>query len=364
MTIVAVEPIHLQLPLERQLPATGSGAPAGSLATTLVRLTCGDGRCAWGEGQCASETLDDALALLTPIILDADPLDRGTLWERMVDRLSGLKEPLEGGAAALSALDIALWDAAGQALGLPIWQLLGGRRMARMDAYGTCRSAEPEAAAREAREIIAAGFHSVKVTVGGSSIEQDTAALEAVRAEIGPQVPLLVDAAQSYQSRDEALAFGAVADRVEAFWYEEPLSPGEWADYVALRHALNTPIAGGQHLRSPGALLQAIDRGALDIATPDVRLCGGITGLLKIAELARWSGVQVSPHNCGSQLAAVASTHAAVTLRNCVITELDREDAGLLEDPVRLEDGFIAPPDGPGLGISINEESVTRHSVA
>ncbi len=368
MTIAAVDAIHLQVAADLPSPAAGAASLPHSLPIHLVRLTCDDGATAWGEACCGSlGALDEAIELLAPILLDADPLDRGALWERMVDRLSGLKEPLEGGAGALSALDIALWDAAGRALGLPVWRILGGRRMARLDAYATCTcSGQPEAAAREAREVIAAGLHALKITLG-RGVDEDTALLEAVRAAVGPQVPLLVDANQGCENRDEAMALGAAADRAEALWYEEPLPQDDWAEYVALRHSLNTPIAAGRGLRSPGAFLQAFDRGALDIATPDVRLCGGITGLLKIAELARWFNVQVSPHNASSQIATIASSHAAVTLRNCLISEANltgsRASEGLLEGPVQLEDGFITVPDGPGLGITISEEFVSRHAV-
>ena len=209
MTIAAVDAFHLQVAADLPSPAAGAPSLPHSLPIHLVRLTCDDGATAWGEARCGSAgALDDAIELLAPILLDADPLDRGALWERMVDRLSGLKDPLEGGAGALSALDIAM---------------------------------------------------------------------------------------------------------------------------------------------------------------PDVRLCGGITGLLKIAELARWFNVQISPHNASSQIATIASSHAAVTLRNCLISEANltgsRASAGLLEEPVQLEDGFITVPDGPGLGITISEEFVSRHAV-
>ena len=368
MTITAIDAVHLRVPLDEPIPPSAARPLTESLSIHLVRLTCDDASASWGEAWCDSApALDDAVELLSPILLDADPLDRGALWERMVDRLTAQKEPPEGGAAALSALDIALWDAAGRSLGLPVWRMLGGRRMARLDAYATgIYFEEPEVAARKARKMLEAGFHAVKIKAG-AGVEQDIAVLEAVREAIGPQVPLMVDANQGFADREEALAFGAAADRVEVFWYEEPLPPGDWTEYVTLRHALDTPIAGGERLRSPGAFLQALSVGALDVVMPDVRLCGGITGLVKIADLARWFHVQVSPHNWASQIAAIASSHTAVTMRNCVMTEVEATrtgaSEGMLEQPVRFDDGFVVIPEGPGLGIALNEEFVSRHAV-
>ena len=365
MMIAAIDTVHLRVPLDEPIPPSAARPLTESLAIHLVRLTCDDGTVAWGEAWCDSaDALDEAVELLGPILLDADPLDRGALWERMVDRLTGLKEPMDAGAPGLSAVDIALWDLAGRALGVPVWQMLGGRRMLRLDAYATgIYFEEPDVAARKAREMLRAGFHAIKIKAG-AGIEQDIAVLEAVRDAIGPQVPLMIDANQGFADRDEAMEFGGAADRAEAFWYEEPLPPGDWTDYVALRHASDTPIAGGERLRSPGAFLQAFSKGALDVAMPDVRLCGGITGLLKIADLARWFNVQISPHNWSSQIAAIASSHAAVTLRNCVLTEVEatrtQASDGLLDEPVRFDDGFIVIPDGPGLGINVSEEFVAQ----
>ncbi len=365
MAIATVEPRHLLVPLAQPMPASAARPLTEALSVHLVRVTAADGSVAWGEGwwHDAGE-LDEALELLAPVVVGADPLDRGALWERMVDRLTGLKQPPPGGAAALSALDIALWDLAGRAAGLPVYRMLGGRRLERLDAYATgIYLEEPEVAARKAREMLRSGFHALKVKFG-AGLERDLALLDAVRDAVGPQVPVLVDANQACEDRDAALEVGAALDRHEAFWYEEPMPPGDWSDYVALRHALDTPIAGGERLRSPGAFLHAFRAGALDIAMPDVRICGGITGLLKTAELARWFGVRISPHNWASQIAAIASGHAAVTLPGCLMTELEATPTPvserLLDRPLRLEDGFVVVPDGPGLGVSVNEQFVAE----
>lgn len=360
MTITTIEPYHLLIP-PAAFPAAAVRLSGGELAVNLVRVGCDDGAVAWGEaGWEDAAEIAEAVDVLAPVVIGADPLDRGTLWERMVDRLTSFDPPLAGGAAALSAIDIALWDLAGRALELPVYRLLGGRRLARLDVYVAGLScAKPDVAAQEAREILERGFRALKIEFNGEP-EHDLAVLEAVRETVGPEVPIIVDADGRYEDRDIALRIGAELDRREVFWYEDPLPPGEWREYVALRHALDTPLAGGKHLRSPGAFLSAFRAGAIDVATPDVRLCGGITGLVKIAELARWFGVRVSLHNPVSSLGVIASAHAALTLPNCLMTELAAAllfvEQDLLDPPLSFEDGFLVVPDGPGLGVTVSEQ--------
>lgn len=360
-----MSPLHLLVPLEEPIPASVARPLTEELSVHLVRVECQDGEVAWGEAWWSDRReLHEAVELLAPAVIGADPLDRVALWERMVDRLTSRKEPLPGGAAALSAIDVALWDLAGRSAGMPIFRLIGGRRFARLDAYATgIYLEEPEVAARKAAVMLERGFRAVKVKAG-AGLERDAQVLEAVRETVGPQVPVLVDANQAFDDLQEALDLGAALDRHEVFWYEEPMPPGDWSGYVALRHGVDTPIAGGERLRSPGAFLQAFRAGALDVAMPDVRLCGGITGMLKAAELARWFGVRISPHNWASQLGAMASGHVAVTLPNCMMTELEATRTplteSLLDPPLEIEDGFLIIPEAPGLGVTVDEEVVEK----
>ncbi len=363
LIITGVEPLQLDVPLEEPIPPSVARPLTHVLSVRLVRVTtdgdqvaCGE---AWAEGL---DSLTEAVELLAPLVIGADPLDRGALWERMVDRLTRQQPRLPGGAGALSALDQALWDLAGRALGLPVCQLIGGRRGARLDAYATGLYLEaPAVLAAKATEFLECGFRAVKMKIGAGR-EQDLAAVAAVRKAVGTQVPLLVDANQAYADRDAALEMGLELGRYEVFWYEEPLAPDDWGEYATLRAALDTPIAGGETLRSPAQFLQAFQAGALDVAMPDVRLCGGITGLLKVAELARWFGVQISPHNWASPIGTIASAHAAVTLTNCTMTEVEATPTpvseGLIDPPLTFEDGFLTIPDGPGLGIKVSNDFV------
>ncbi len=366
MAIVSVEPVRLHVPLEDPIPPSVARPLTEALDVHLVRIECDDGAVAWGEAWCRDwSAMRDAVDALSPILVGADPLDRGVLWERMVDRLRSKKEPLEGGAGTLSAIDQALWDLAARTLDMPVHQLLGGKRVARLDAYATGLYLEPvDDLVRKAEDFLARGFRSIKMKVGAGR-DQDLAAVAAVKDVTGTQVRLMVDANQAWPERDDALAMGVELDRYELFWLEEPSPPTDWSPYVTLRNALDTPIAGGETLRTPGQFMQAFVAGALDVAMPDVRLCGGITGLVKIADLARWFGVQISPHNWSSPLGAVASSHAAVTLANCTITEVEATVTPVSEEllgaPLTFEDGFLVLPEGPGFGVTVNEDFVARY---
>lgn len=368
MIITGVEPLQLDVPLEQPIPPSVARPLTHVLSVRLVRVTTDGGEVACGEAWTdGPESLAQAADLLAPLVIGADPLDHGALWERMVDRLTSRKPRLPGGAGALSALDQALWDLAGRALGLPVYQLIGGRRRARLDAYATgLYLEEPAVLAAKATEFLERGFRAVKMKIGAGR-EQDLAAVAAVRKAVGTQVPLLVDANQAYGDRDAALEMGYELGRYEVFWYEEPLAPDDWQEYAALRAALDTPIAGGETLRSPAEFLRAFQAGALDVAMPDLRLCGGITGMLKVAELARWFGVQISPHNWASPIGAIASAHVGVTLTNCAMTEVEATPTplseGLISPPLTFEDGFLTIPDGPGLGIEVSNEFVSHFAV-
>jgi D-galactarolactone cycloisomerase len=368
MIVTAARPLQVQVPLQEPIAPSVARPETHALSLLLVRLSADADQVAYGEGWGESlEALAEAVEVLAPVVVGADPLDHGALWERMVDRLLRQRPRLPGGAAALSALDQALWDLAGRALDLPVYRLIGGRRAPRLDAYATGLYLEqPSALAAKARDFLERGYRAVKMKVGAGR-EQDLAAVAAVRKAVGTQVPLLVDANQAYEDREAALEMGLELGRYEVFWYEEPLAPDEWADYAALRAALDTPIAGGETLRSPAQFLSAFQAGALDVAMPDVRLCGGITGLLKVAELARWFGVRISPHNWASPLGAIASAHAAVTLANSSMIEVEATPTPvseeLIDPPLTFEDGFLTVPDGPGLGVTVNEDFIQRFAV-
>jgi len=369
MIVTGVEALQLRVPLQEPIPPSVARPLTHELSVLLARVSTASGVIAYGEGWCkAPDGFLEAVEMLAPVVMGADPLDRGALWERMVDRLVSQKRRLAGGASALSALDQALWDLAGHAVGLPVHALLGGKRLARLDAYATgLYLEEPDVLAAKAREFLERGFQAVKMKVGGDW-DQDLAALAAVRKAVGTQTPLLVDANQAYDDRETALAMGRELDRYEVFWYEEPLPAGRWEDYAALRPALDTPITGGETLRTPAAFLGAFRAGALDVAMPDVRLCGGITGVVKVAELARWFDVRVSPHNWASPIGAIAAAHAAVTLANCTLIEVEATrtpvSEGLITPPLTFEDGFLIVPDGPGLGIQVNGDFVSRFTAA
>lgn len=368
MRIAAIEPVRLHLPLKELIPPRASASAPAALDLHLVRVASDEGTTGWGEARCRDwEALGAAVSVLAGVVRDQWVLDRGALWERMVDRLRRQAEPLPGGAAALSALDQALWHLAGVELDLPVYQLLGGRRMAMLDTCaGEITLAPIPELLREVEQLLQRGFRALRMRITGDP-ERDLPALRAVKELIGPQVRLMVNVDAAWPERDAALRAGAELDHLELFWLAEPLPPTDWADWVALRSALDTPIAGGRDVRTPGQFRAAFAVGALDIATPDVRLCGGISGLVKIADLARWFSVQLCPANAWSLLGTIAAAHAAVTFTNCqlieVPTHIARLGEELLTPPPTIRDGFLLLSDEPGLGVGLKEDLLARYRV-
>jgi len=285
---------------------------------------------------------------------------------------------------ALSALDIALWDIAGKAVGLPVWKLLGGRFRDSIKAYATgCYY--PEAfndlpavlrdLEREASGYRDAGFHFLKVKVGLLDLRTDVKRLAVIREAIGPNIGLLVDANHAY-SAASAIRMGRLMEPLDVHFFEEPVVPEDRDGYRRVRRENPIPVAGGECEFTRYGFRDLIGGGCVDIAQPDLAVCGGFTAFIQILALAGAYGVMVVPHVWGSGIAvatalqAIAaippSPHTAnpVPLLNEPVIEFDRKHNplrdDLLEEQITLVDGRLPVPDGPGLGVTVRESALTR----
>ena len=267
------------------------------------------------------------------------------------------------GVVALSGVDIALWDILGKARGVPLYQLLGGKCRDKVPVYATALyPEEPSKVARRARGFADQGFHGVKIKVG-FDLDQDIRIVRAVREELGKDFIVMTDANQGY-SVDVALkASDAFAD-CGAYWLEEPLFVEDIEGHAILREKSKTPIAVGENLHMCYAFENFIMRGAVDFIQPDVARAGGITEIRKITALAARHKVPVSFHTWGDGVALAASVHLSAALKDCIVMELDytynplREE--LLREPFKVQNGFLIPPERPGLGIELNPNALER----
>lgn len=360
-------------------PHPGRMRPAYSdgYETTLVRIETDDGIVGWGEAKApvaprvTKAIVDD---LLKPMLLGADPRNVEVIWETLYAsmRLRGHHSGFL--LEAMSGVDIALWDVIGKALDEPVWRLLGGAYRDRVMVYA---SGVPATKAREgteaharmldaAADIAKRGFLGLKMAIG-SDPDTDVASVAAVRARVGPDMRIFTDAAGNYDV-DTAIRVGRELETQRVGFLEAPL-PHEHIDgYAAVAKALAVPIANDV-ITSRYQVLEYLKRSALDVVQPDVCRTGGITELKRIAVLTDAFGVAFTPHvSIGSAVHFVASLHCAAAAPNLHQMEFwygqnPLGDDILAEPALAVKDGHLTVPEGPGLGIEIDEAKVRRYQL-
>jgi D-galactarolactone cycloisomerase len=350
----------------------------------LVEVLTDDGLVGWGEAGSGTLPLTGKRFLeevLRPLALGLDPFDVNVLWQTAQATFD--RAGWGGGLAvqALSGLEVALWDLMGKATGRPVCQLLGGRVRDRVQAYATGLYYYPTApdptAAREdeARGYVEQGYRAMKMKVGGLSPTDDVAEVERIRRAVGDGVALMADANGAYDGRT-AIRVGRELERLGLAWFEEPVQRGDLDGYVEVKRALDVPIAGGEHLGSRDAFRELVARRAVDILQPDIANAGGLAEARRVAALAGAFHVRVFPHVWGTPLAVAAGLHFAATLPSTPPTvtptpfaqepvfEFDStphpiRDA-MMSAALRPKEGWLAVPDGQGLGVEV-DPAVIRH---
>jgi D-galactarolactone cycloisomerase len=306
-------------------------------------------------------------------VLGANPLDVEVLWHRMyhATRDYGRKGSV---MAAISAIDIALWDIAGKRYGVPIYQLLGGAFRTRVQAYATgfyriSGPGEAERLADEALGHVEAGFSTMKVKLG-FGVSDDLRVMHAIRVALGDRaVTLMVDTNHAY-GRTDALRLGRFLEIFNLRWYEEPVAPEDYAGYRELRSALTIPIAGGENEHSLYGFRELIGQRCVDIAQPDVGSAGGFTACRHIIALAQAHGVAVNPHVWGSAVGQAAALQliAAIPVAHHSlqptepIFEYDCSAhpfrQSLVKQPIEHLGGWVEIPTQPGLGIEVDRQAL------
>jgi mandelate racemase len=260
---------------------------------------------------------------------------------------------------ALSALDIALWDALAVAADLPLACLLGSR-LKPIPAYNSSGLGlmSPEAAADEAEKLMAGGFRSIKLRLGHPTLEDDLAVTRAVRNRLPDTVELPVDYNQALTVA-EAIRRGRALESEGIAWIEEPIRHDDYAGNAAVARALTVPVQIGENFNGPEAMAEALAAGAADFVMPDVSRIGGVSGWIHAAGLAAAYHLEMSSH-----LMPEISAHLLAATPTCHFLEyVDWADA-ILEDPLTIRDGFAHIPDRPGIGLRWKREAVKSLSLA
>ncbi|MEV1026632.1 mandelate racemase/muconate lactonizing enzyme family protein [Streptomyces sp. NPDC050264] len=389
MKIDRVETFVLKAPLgDARFYSSQAAFPERN--SLLVRLTSSDGVIGWGEGgqygppEPVKSAIDDVLAPILRSLPEASPT---VAWDTCYGRTRdfGQKGTF---VEAISALDIALWDLWGKTLGAPVSTLLGGRFRERVKAYGTGgyythtdfdASRDLPALAEAATRYAGDGFGMLKMKVGLLPVHEDARRIRTVRETLGDDFALLADANHAYSS-STALAMGRILEDADFLMFEEPVPPEDRAGYARLRSRLDVAIAGGEAEFTRYGFRDLFESGCVDIAQPDLCVCGGLSELQRITALASAHNVRVIPHVWGSGIALSAALHACSTLpltpyalrpvplQNEPVIEFDRTPNplrdNLLVEPPTLRDGYVDVPTGPGLGVEVDLDFVERYQVA
>lgn len=371
MIIADVEPIAVTWPLHEPLPPTPSRPETAELDLYLVRIVTDDGICGWGEALIEREAnFLSVTEIFGDLIVGGEPLNRGLLWDRMrrmADaEISQRRGPGHDLYAIFSAMDTALWDLAGKALGVSVARLMGGVRSGRLDTYVTGLYLEPlDALVEKATRIVAQGFRAIKMQMRGD-VSEDVQAAAAIRKAVGNQVVLMADAGGAYEEYDSVLELGRQLTKHDIYWLEQPFPDGRWDDYGKLAATLEPPLAGGSTLYGVRRLYEPIKRQALHVLRPDPRLCGGITAAWFIGALGQLHQVRISVHGWISPVALLASANLSAAMPYAERLELDASHAGLseamLSEPPRFEQGFMVFEDRPGLGLEIRKDFIEQYA--
>ena len=346
---------------------------------TLARLETDDGAVGWGE--CIAQWPESAHAVktivergLAPVLLGRDPCETEALWQAMKAHTWWYGE---GGIAsfALSALDMACWDLKGKALGVPLYQLLGGKVNAKLRACASTHPNKPtiDALAAELATYAQQGYTALKVGFGkrgaaglGVAPERDIAFVQAAREAIGPNVDLMVDIGNGVRwDTSHAIRMAREFERFQIRWYEEPLHPNNDEGYARLRHAVDLPIATGEREWTVAGYRRLIRSAVADIVMVDPGRAEGVTGFHKVIQLCAQSALSFNAHTWSSAINSAASIHLTASAPNYIVFELKPLPSPmqheLVTNPIEQKDGWVAVPEGPGLGVDVDERVVRKY---
>jgi L-rhamnonate dehydratase len=349
------------------------GAPYG----VVVRVTTDNGIVGYGESDSMPAVvkavieapfLHEMMSGLKWVLLDQDPLDVEAMWARM--ERATLNYSRDGATLeAMAAIDLALWDIKGKALGAPIYALLGGARRDAIRCYATHPlGANLDETGRFGGMLRDAGFSAVKFGWHplGPDAEQDEAIIRTLRRAVGPETDLLIDAGLAWDA-DTALERLRRFEPYRLFWLEEPLRPYDFRGYARLAASGITPIAAGELAASSVELMRLVEERCVNVLQVDVSRVG-LTQATKVAAFAAGHGIPCVNHSYSYGINLAASLHFAAAIERTSLFEFqvtpnEIRDA-LVPNAPKPRDGMLTPPQEPGLGIEVDEEALRRFTVA
>lgn len=286
------------------------------------------------------------------------------LWHKMYREM--YRDRTGAALRAISAVDIAVWDAIGKALGTPVYKLLGGHKdeVPAYTSIGYYREGKgPEQLAEEVGLYSKKGYKGVKIRVGGTSLKEDIERLRVAREAAGPDLILMADANNAYTPY-EAIKAGREFEKFNIAWFEEPVMPDDIAGSRKVADALDVPIASGELVYTRYGFRDLFANQAIDIAQPDCTVVGGVTEFTKVVGMAAAQSIPIAPH-WNQEI----HMHMVGAFANAFIVEFFEKDADLRKEEL-LYDTYITPcngiiklPNTPGFGRELSEEAVEKYRI-
>jgi galactonate dehydratase len=354
----------------------------------VVRLQTDKGLTGLGEASDAfgfanttaanAATMQARLQTFFDIVRGGSPLDVERYRQRGMPMVKGDLVS----ATAFSAIEQAMWDLTGKALGVPIYTLFGGKVRNALRVYANINRATnprtPEGFAAAARRAVSDGFGAIKAApfdgfppAGApakeieAAVETGIAAVLALREAVGPNVDIMIDC-HSFFDVERAVSVARRLEPQRLTWYEEPVAPERVDETLAIKNRIRQPMSGGEVLFGVAGFSALVQRHAVDVIMPDVKHAGGLLELTRIAAAADAAGVMVSPHNPSGPISTAASVQVAAGMKNFNFLELQYGEVPwrgqLLTPPERFEKGQIVVPARPGFGVVLNDAAIVKYS--
>lgn len=367
---ITAYPLSFEIPPEFRV-TLGIGS-AIKRDCVLVKVETSDGLIGWGEshaGRAPGAVAQLTNTTLKSLALGMDAFDVVGVWGKIYTMQLASHGMGAACAIAMSGLDMALWDIRGKAVGWPVSKLLGGN-VKPIPAYAGGVSLgyqPPNELVQEASAVVEKGYRALKLRLGDSP-SNDIARVEAVREALGSEIDILTDANTAYSLSDARRVMPAL-DAANVGWLEEPFPPHDHVHYREARSYGRTPLAAGENHYTRFELQRVIEDGNITIMQPDLSKTGGITEGMRIAAMASGWKHSFNPHTSLTGLNIAASLHVLASIDNAGYFEADLSRYNPLRDELCswnatvAQDGTVLPPDGPGLGVEINENLLAKFPV-
>lgn len=369
----------------------------GNFEWNLVRIETDVGVTGLGEAY-RGGAVTEIMEYMNRFLVGENPLDVERLFRRMIQETSGHGGTTGKVVTAASGIEIALWDLAGRLLDLPVYQLLGGKYRDRVRLYCDCHAGTayetdhgyhvagdadaytPEAYAETAAHVADLGFSALKFDldqpldnepdpmngrIDNAAVARKRETVAAIRNRVGSELDLAFDVHWDY-TMDSAKRLARALEPFDLMWLEDLIPPENMAAQRELARSVNVPLATGENRFRVHEFTELLYEFGVDIVTPDPTTCGGLAESKAIANRAEENYIAFSPHNVCSPVGTMACVHLCAAVPNADVLEYHALDvdwwADMLDrsDPI-IEDGAIAVPEAPGLGIELDEAVVRDH---